>query len=603
MWRSFAVRIVLSVLVALAGCGRTSPTPAGPAATAASAASRPASWPSTQPASVPAALPVSQPGPRSPTRPATATTTATTAATTTPTSAPSAAEQRLKRIRILTLRVDELYKARQYAEAAALLHELVQVVPGDSRNWYNLACLLSLSGQTDAALQTLETAVDKGYVDIRHMERDEDLAALRGKAAFRRILERRDEIQRKRAQAVLGSMKKQLGDANGYVYEMDHENRLIFGATVDAETLRDIREYLTGYAQAMSKGLFTHGLEQYVAVVVPKEGTLRGPVGGYYDHARHMLVARSIGMVLTHEFTHALHAADQEALGQHHPIWVVEGLATLYETSEIRDGAVHPLPNHRLNILQRLIRSRQTIPLADFIKFDPRQFMAKPAVAYPEARYIFMYLYEKGLLRKWYEAYVSGFADDPTGAAALEEVLGRKLADVQEDWIQWVKALPAPPVSVTPGHAYLGVAVRSTVDGLLITQVVRGSGANLAGIKPGDVIVKIDGKRLVDPEDLILLVTGREVGDEVSVEYRRDQEEHTAAVALKAMPARPARPRPATRRSTTSSTAPTSRSAPTQPDGSAAASRPSTSSSASRPWAPSRPVPRSSPQTQPAADR
>jgi hypothetical protein len=51
---------------------------------------------------------------------------------------------------------------------------------------------------------------------------------------------------------------------------------------------------------------------------------------------------------IAHEFTHALHFADMEALGQTHPIWEREGLGSLYEEPEPREDGLFGLVNWRL---------------------------------------------------------------------------------------------------------------------------------------------------------------------------------------------------------------------------------------------------------------
>ena len=53
--------------------------------------------------------------------------------------------------------------------------------------------------------------------------------------------------------------------------------------------------------------------------------------------------------------------------------------------------------------------------------------MQQAQLSYAEGSYIMMYLYSKGLLRKWYEVYMDSFKDDPSGGKALEAVLGEKL--------------------------------------------------------------------------------------------------------------------------------------------------------------------------------
>lgn len=56
--------------------------------------------------------------------------------------------------------------------------------------WYNLACSYSLLKEVDAALASLDKAVDFGYNDLNWMLQDDDLADVRGSTGFGRILQR-----------------------------------------------------------------------------------------------------------------------------------------------------------------------------------------------------------------------------------------------------------------------------------------------------------------------------------------------------------------------------------------------------------------------------
>ena len=55
-------------------------------------------------------------------------------------------------------------------------------------------------------------------------------------------------------------------------------------------------------------------------------------------------------------------------------------------------------------MLQQLIKSKRTIPLEKFLKIDQKEFIAKAAICYPQSRYLLVYLFDKGLLKKWYDA-------------------------------------------------------------------------------------------------------------------------------------------------------------------------------------------------------
>lgn len=71
-------------------------------------------------------------------------------------------------------------------------------------------------------------------------------------------------------------------------------------------------------------------------------------------------------------------------------------------------------------------------------------------------------------------------------------------------------------------RAMLGVTTESADGGVEIQSITRESGAAKAGLKKGDIIQKIDDKRIEDPDDLSEAVRAHKPGDKVSVAYRRD---------------------------------------------------------------------------------
>ena len=474
--------------------------------------------------------------------------------------------QRARRVADLHVRSVELAEAGKWAECIPVLEQILQLDPGNETAWYNMACVHARLGRADRAVEHLNAALRHGYSDFRHMERDPDLASLRPLPGYRQLLARNAEIQRDRAEKIRDALRKRFGE--GYIVRIDHANKLVFATNIDRQTLSELTDHLTAYAEAMWNDLFGHRFEQYVTIVIPSggEGILASrPVAGYYRHDERMLVAGQIGMVLNHEFTHALHDADQDGLGQRHPIWISEGLATLFESSRVQDGRVEPEPNPRLNLLKRFVARKQAIPWKRLFSYDRRQFMRRALVGYPQAGYVLMYLRQKGLLKKWYDAYTAGFEEDPTGAKAVEKVFGKPLEQVEADWLAWVERQPAPPLRIEPDQAYIGIAVSGQTDGLRIRRVVPGSGAEDAGLKAGDVIVQIDGRRIVDASALMQLVSGHEVGEKLEVRFRRDGRYETRTVTLKPMPADVARPQPTTaprRPRTTTRPAPASRPAP-----------------------------------------
>ena len=68
--------------------------------------------------------------------------------------------------------------------------------------------------------------------------------------------------------------------------------------------------------------------------------------------------------------------------------------------------------------------------------------------------------------------------------------------------------------------------------GCSISDVVGGSGAEKAGLKPGDVIMKIDGEPVTIFEDIRLIISQHRPGDKLEVEFTRDEQTNTATIEL-----------------------------------------------------------------------
>lgn len=83
----------------------------------------------------------------------------------------------------------------RYADGLKIDLRLCKLRPDNALAHYNLACSHSLTEQITQAARALETAIDLGYFDFKHMIRDPDLENLRAHAAFKKILARARQIQ------------------------------------------------------------------------------------------------------------------------------------------------------------------------------------------------------------------------------------------------------------------------------------------------------------------------------------------------------------------------------------------------------------------------
>ena len=64
---------------------------------------------------------------------------------------------------------------------------LVELLPGNPRVRYNLACSCALAGCLEEALEVLSEACELGFVDINLLRKDQDLDSLRDHPRFNEI--------------------------------------------------------------------------------------------------------------------------------------------------------------------------------------------------------------------------------------------------------------------------------------------------------------------------------------------------------------------------------------------------------------------------------
>lgn len=116
--------------------------------------------------------------------------------------------------------------------------------------------------------------------------------------------------------------------------------------------------------------------------------------------------------------------------------------------------------------------------------------------------------------------------------------------------------LPAPrvvegPGPITPtsggidpdgpahGHGWLGVELAATGQGepgVRVRSVVRGSPAAQSGLQQGDVLLRIGGKAVQSPRQVVRTVGGHAAGERVAVAFRRAHSDRLVAVTLATLP-------------------------------------------------------------------
>ncbi|MEJ0102892.1 MAG: PDZ domain-containing protein [Bacteroidota bacterium] len=81
-------------------------------------------------------------------------------------------------------------------------------------------------------------------------------------------------------------------------------------------------------------------------------------------------------------------------------------------------------------------------------------------------------------------------------------------------------------------HAMLGVVTDKEDEGAAISEISKGGGAEKAGLKEGDIITKVDEKKIEDPDDLTKVIRDHKPGDKVVVTFLRDKKEQKVTAEL-----------------------------------------------------------------------
>lgn len=448
--------------------------------------------------------------------------------------------------------------------ALTLIDRYLGFWPTDVNMLYNAACGHALLNEREEAAERLLEAVRAGFRDFSHMEEDPDLASIRDHDVYLAILEARDRVveqeeaqpdeergkrPRRRNELLIGPRSNrgseefadwQIDHPEGYSYESDARHRLHFGSTLTEQAHREMTQMLGLQADQMESSLFGSLQSDWIFVLVPAPEdrsifSLDETTTGWYEHSRRMLVTRDIGASLRHEFAHVLHWGHMDRIGQRHPMWIQEGLASLYEEYAL-DNARERIkfqPNERHNIALKLVADGEVPSWRTLFSIEAVRFMRGAERNYAVVRSIFEFIASGGKLEAWYRNLVDTWHEDKDGILALERTYGRSLESIERSWQQWLRDRGRFDDLIEPGDATIGVTADEAVDGCVVTEVIRGSGAFEAGMREQDVIVKVGSQPVRSPRELRLSVARRKVGEVVVIRVRRGEEYLDLAVKMK----------------------------------------------------------------------
>jgi tetratricopeptide (TPR) repeat protein len=451
----------------------------------------------------------------------------------------------------------EAFNAGDLTEAERLFTEQAALDPGNFTAHYNLACMRAIAGDKDAAWAHLTDALQNGFIDAYQLQRDDSFASMQGDkrvraliANFPLMIEAHREASVKAAGRWLGSRAEHRTIELLRLEVFSNHDKI---ATDDAAAeLEQVAAFAATFIPDLTDAQASR-LDPWVVVTLPDQGRFMnwtiqtfGPaargnfsaIGGAYDHDARRLVARDLGATLRHEFFHVLLWRDMTRRDINMPIWIQEGLASLVEDGNAGGGGggqFVPVPSWRTNIAKRLEKNHRLPPIEKLTTLTHERFsMNRPLRQYALARTFFLYLYDRGVLAKWYRLYTDNAETDPNGLTALETVLGMNADDMHKDYRQWLRNLPMIAETAEDLKVRLGIDIdNGSGDGPRVIGFVDRDAKRTTGLKLRDVITAINSQPTRDLQELIRILDGHSPGQTVTLDYRRGKLHGQTTVTLR----------------------------------------------------------------------
>lgn len=485
------------------------------------------------------------------------------AAQPTPTQEPAAPDPQEQFDRLQSQAMKAL-AAKDYPAAEGFLKDQLALQPTSFVVLYNLACARALQDDAPGGLSYLKRAIAKGFISRSEMEADDMLAPVRALPEYKDMLEHWDAVLEAHKAANLELAKSLFPDCKLAI--ADDSLRLNYINAFNEHSFSAARDEITTIAHWADANVFEGILDprkmnddSWVVVVLPSTKDFKtwavsmfGPdilqgfstVGGAYSHDTRRLVAQDLGPTLRHEFFHVLHWRSMVRLNQRHPIWIQEGICSLVEDYDIVNGQLTPATSWRTNTVQRMRSAGVLLPIRKLAAKSNQDFQGSHRMGlYAQSRAVFLYLYQKGKLKDWYQRYTTEFAADPTGVLSLERAVGMKAEDFDKDFKAWAAALTPVPEEMKNGMPTLGVEVDTgTGEGPVVLSFQKrtptplkvnggsndpkdqsdpGNPVKADRLEPGDIITAIDGQPVRDLPELLRRMGTLKPGQTVPISVRR----------------------------------------------------------------------------------
>ena len=473
----------------------------------------------------------------------------------------------------LDLAVARHIGAGRHSEALALIDLYLIEHPQDGQVLFEGARAACGASDTRRAATYAIRALRAGWCDDKAIDEDPALGSLRTHDSWDQVLAVRAQLRSDAARRRDGASNEQLAEhdatialhslrewmdrfpQSNYQTVRNEQLRITIASSIDRTGIDQTLTMVAALSQALRTSLFGAIQPDWILLVIatPTDAAtyLRDPDhGGLYDHEARRLIARETGATLRHEYTHVLHYGDMQRRQQHHPIWLQEGLATLFEDWQLdADGSPVICSNLRSNQMLDCVRADETMPWIDFFSLDSATFMAAQSRHYAQARSILQFVTAHKKLGEWYRLYTTGYSTDSTGRRSLELIFDAPIGRIESMWKAWVLANGRRDTTIGDGDGVMGVGISGVSDGVRIDSLSPGGPAARARIAVGDVLVEVGGHEVRSVADFVLATATRRAGENLQVRFRRGAVYSIVGVTLASGHALPPEPTPPSPRS------------------------------------------------------
>jgi len=149
---------------------------------------------------------------------------------------------------------------------------------------------------------------------------------------------------------------------------------------------------------------------------------------------------------------------------------------------------------------------------------------------------VYLYREQRPTLPSLSVASPSGVATLPPAHTSLPPALPAATYVIPARYLDALLKQPLGEEVITLRPAWLGISMQNGEEGIDVREALPNSPAAAAELKPGDLIMTIDGQTVREVHEALNIITHRKPGDKVRITYRREGVEKEVEVTLAERP-------------------------------------------------------------------